>query len=143
MAPKVYRMSGSKEEVARVREALNSVIDLSDLSRREIERRLARQGSGMDLNRLLGGRFELKLFQVLDVLGVLDIHPLEFFRLVFKEPEKRNPLLERMQALFASVRPPAAARPPGGRPAEKDLEELRRRVDQLAQWVEQLRARSI
>jgi len=124
-----------------VREALNSVIDLSDLSRREIERRLGRQGSGMDLNRLLGGRFELKLFQVLDVLGVLDIHPLEFFRLVFKEPEKRNPLLERMQALFASVRPPAVARPPGGGPAGKDLEELRRRVDQLAQLVEQLRAR--
>jgi hypothetical protein len=136
-------MGGSKEEVARVREALNSVIDLSDLSRREIERRLARQGSGMDLNRLLGGRFELRLFQLLDVLGVLDIHPLEFFRLVFKEPEKRNPLLERMQALFASVKPPAAARPPGGRPGERDLEELRRRVDQLAQLVEQLRARSI
>ena len=136
-------MGGSKEEVARVREALNSVIDLSDLSRREIERRLARQGSGMDLNRLLGGRFELKLFQILDVLGVLDIHPLEFFRLVFKEPEKRNPLLERMQALFASVRPPAAERLPSGRPAERDLEELRRRVDQLAQLVEQLRARSI
>jgi hypothetical protein len=136
-------MGGSKEEVARVRETLNSVIDLSDLSRREIERRLARQGAGLDLNRLLGGKFELKLFQVLDVLGVLDIHPLEFFRLVFKEPEKRNPLLERMQALFASVRPAAAARPPGGRREEKDLEELRRRVDQLAQLVEQLRARSI
>jgi hypothetical protein len=134
-------MGGSQADVARVREALSSIIDLSDLSRREIERRLARQGSGMDLNRLLGGKFELKLFQVLDVLRVLDIHPLEFFRLIFKEPEQRNPLIERMQALFASVRPPAAARPPSGRPGEKDLEELHRRVDQLAQLVEQLKAR--
>jgi hypothetical protein len=135
-------MGGSKAEVARAREALSSLIDLSDLSRREIERRLAREGRGMDLNRLLSGKFELKLHQVLDVIRVLDIHPLEFFRLIFKEPERRNPLLERMQALFASVKSPAAARPPGGRPGEKELEEVRRRVDQLAQLVEQLRARS-
>jgi len=135
-------MGGSKAEVARVREALSSLIDLSDLSRREIERRLAGQGSGVDLNRLLTGKFELKLFQLFDVLQVLDIQPLEFFRLILKEPEQRNPLIERMQALFASVRPSAAARLPGNRPAEKDLEELRHRVDQLAQLVEQLRARS-
>jgi hypothetical protein len=134
-------MGGSKADVARVRDALSSIIDLSELSRREIERRLARQGIGVDLNRLLGGKFELKLFQVLDVLRVLDIHPVEFFRLIFKEPEQRNPLIEGMQALFASVRPPAAPRPPSGRPGEKDLEELRRRVDQLAQLVEQLKAR--
>jgi hypothetical protein len=135
-------MGGSKAEVARVREALSSLIDLSDLSRREIERRLAGQGSGVDLNRLLAGKFELKLFQLIDVLQVLDIHPLEFFRLIFKEPEQRNPLLQRMQVLFASVRPAAAARPPSGRPAEKDLEELRHRLDQLAQLVEHLRAKS-
>jgi hypothetical protein len=135
-------MGGSKAEVARVREALSSLIDLSDLSRREIERRLASQGSGVDLNRLLAGKFELKLFQLLDVLQILDIHPLEFFRLIFKEPEQRNPLLERMQALFASARASAAGRPPGGRPAEKDLEEVRRRLDQLAQLVEHLRSRS-
>jgi hypothetical protein len=135
-------MGGSKADVARAREALSSLIDLSELSRREIERRLVRQGCGLDLDRLLAGKFELKLHQVLDVIRVLDIHPLEFFRLIFKEPEQRNALIEKMQALFASVRPPAAARPPSGRPAEKDLEELRRRVDQLAQLVEQLRARS-
>ena len=135
-------MGGSKAEVARVREALSSLIDLSDLSRREIERRLASQGSGVDLNRLLTGKFELKLFQLFDVLQVLDIQPLEFFRLILKEPEQRNPLIERMQALFASVRPSPAVRLPGNRPTEKDLEELRHRVDQLAQLVEQLRARS-
>lgn len=135
-------MGGSKAEVARVREALSSLIDLSDLSRREIERRLVGQGSGVDLNRLLAGKFELKLFQLLDVLQILDIHPLEFFRLIFKEAEQRNPLLERMQALFGPARPSAAARLPSTRPAEKDLEELRHRVDQLAQLVEQLTARS-
>ncbi|HEY6323015.1 MAG TPA: hypothetical protein VJA16_15805 [Thermoanaerobaculia bacterium] len=104
-----------------MREALSSLIDLSDLSRREIERRLAGQGSGVDLNRLLAGKFELKLFQLLDVLQVLDIHPLEFFRLIFKDPEKRNPLLERMQALFASLRLPAAERLPSGRPAYTEV----------------------
>jgi len=135
-------MGGSNTDVSRAREALSSIIDLSELSRREIERRLAREGCGLDLNRLLGGKFELKLHQVLDVIRVLDIHPLEFFRLVFKEPERRNPLLEKMQTLFAAVKPVTAAQPAGGRPAERDLEELRRRVDQLAQLVEQLRAGS-
>ncbi|HLX09428.1 MAG TPA: hypothetical protein VKY89_16365 [Thermoanaerobaculia bacterium] len=135
-------MGVSNADVSRAREALSSLIDLSELSRREIERRLSRQGCGLDLNRLLSGKFELRLRQILDVIRVLDIHPLEFFRLVFKEPERRNPLLEKMQTLFASVRPPAVAGPMGGRPAEKDLEELRHRVDQLAQLVEQLRARS-
>lgn len=121
-----------------MREALGSLIDLSGLSRREIERRLAEQGCGLDLNRLLGGKFALKLHQILDIIRVLDIHPLEFFRLIFREPERRSPLLERVQALFASGRPPSAARP--SRPAERDLEEVRRRLAEVTRLVEQLSA---
>jgi hypothetical protein len=131
-------MEGGKADVVRVRETLGSLVDLSGLSRREIERRLAQQGSGLDVSRLLSGKFELRLHQMLDVIRVLDIHPVEFFRLIFKEPERRSPLLERVQALFASEKTMAGAR--HLRPAEKDLDELRRRLDEMAQLIEELRA---
>jgi hypothetical protein len=130
---------GSKAEVARVRETLWRIIDVAGLSVRGIERRLASEGQGMDLNRLLTGRFQLKLYQILDVLRVLEIHPVEFFRLVFKEPAQRNPLLERMREIFGAVRPPAVA-PPANTPGpEATVEALRRRVDELARLVDQLR----
>lgn len=130
-------MGGSKADVARIREALGSLVDLSGLSRREIERRLTEPGPGFDVSRLLGGRFELKLYQMLDILRVLEVHPVEFFRLIFKEPEQRSPLLARVQALFSSGKP----LPRHPRPAEKDLAELRQRVDEMEQLIQQLRAR--
>jgi hypothetical protein len=126
--------------VERVRQGLGTLIDLSWLSRREIERRLAEQGCGLDLNRLLGGKAALKLHQVLDVLRVLDVHPWELFRLTFKEPERRSPLLERVQALFAPARPPSAV--PPCRAAEKELEELCRRLEKLEQLIAQIEVRA-
>jgi hypothetical protein len=131
-------MSGIKADVARVREALGNLVDLSGLSRREIERRLAQDGSGFDVSRLLVGRFELKLHQMLDILCVLEVHPGEFFRLMFKEPELQSPLLARLQALFASDKP-LRQRHPG--PAARDLDELRRRMDEMELLIAQLRAR--
>jgi hypothetical protein len=132
-------VNGSSEEVARVRQALSTLIDVSGLSRREIERQLAHQGCSLDLNRLLGGKSTIKLHQLLDIIRVLDVHPLELFRLLFKEPERRSPLLERVQALFTSGRPPAVSR---SRSTEKDLEEIRRRLDELTQRIEQIATRT-
>jgi hypothetical protein len=74
---------------------------------------------------------------MLDLIRVLEIHPVELFRLIFKEPERRSPLLERVQALFASERPLAGPR--HLRPAGNDLDELRRRLDEMAQLIEGLR----
>jgi len=131
----------SKAEVARVREALRSVIDVAGISHREIERRLARQGQGFDMNRMLTGRFETKLHQILDVLGVLEIHPVEFFRLVFKEPTKQSAILLRMREIFGAVRPAAAAPPPSAPRPEVTLEALNRRVEELARQLDQLAGR--
>lgn len=128
-------MVGSKKDVARVREALDDLVDLSGLSRREIERRLAQQGSGFDVSRLISGRFDLKLHQLLDILCVLEIHPVEFFRLIFKEPERRSPLLVRVRTLFAFGEP---VRQRETRPAEGDLDDLRRRLVEMENRIEQL-----
>jgi hypothetical protein len=131
----------SKAEVARARETLRRIIDVAGLSVREIERMLVSEGHGLDLNRMLAGKFELKLYQILDVLRVLQIHPTEFFRLVFKEPPTRSPLLERMREIFGAVRPPAVAprsTPSGPQPT---IEELQRSVDELGRLVNELRGR--
>jgi hypothetical protein len=130
---------GSKAEVARVREALRSIIDVAGLSYREIERTLASEGRGFDVSRMLSGRFELKLNQVLDVLLVLEIHPTEFFRLVFKEPPTRSPILERMREIFGAVRPPAVAPRSSTSEPQPTIEGLQRRVDELGRLVDELR----
>jgi hypothetical protein len=131
-------MESGEAGAARVRETLAGLVALSGLSQREIARRLARQGCGLDVSRLLGGKFELRLRQVLDVIHVLGIHPVEFFRLVFNEPEKRSPLLERVQILFAPGK--RLAGPPPLCPVTRDLGELCRRLDEMEQWIAELRA---
>jgi hypothetical protein len=75
-----------KAAAARVRQALDALVDLSGLSRREIERRLSEE------------------------------------------------------AVFAPGRLPPAPRPPGAQPAAGDLEDLRRRVDELGQELAELSA---
>jgi hypothetical protein len=131
-----------KAEAARVREALRSIIDVAGMSLREIERVLTRQGHGFDINRMLAGRFETKLYQILDVLGVLEIHPVEFFRLVFREPTKQSPILLRMREIFGAVRPAATVAPPPSAPRpEATLEALHRRVEELARQLDQLARR--
>jgi hypothetical protein len=92
--------SDSAAEVARLREALRRLIDLSPLSRREVERRLAALGGGVNLTHLLAGDCELKVRHVLDVVEVLDMHPFEFFALTLGEPRRPSELLRRIQAAF-------------------------------------------
>lgn len=128
-----------KAEAARVRQALRSIIDVADMSHREIERTLVSQGHGLDVNRMLAGRFDLKLHQLLDVLGVLEIHPVEFFRLVFREPTQQSAILQRMREIFGAVRPAAAvASAPSAPRPEPTIEALRRRVEELARQLDQL-----
>lgn len=75
------------------------------------------------------------------VSAVLEIHPVEFFRLVFKEPTKQSPILLRMQAIFGAVRPAAAAPSPSAPRPEVTLDALRRRVEELARQLDQLARR--
>src|SRR6202023_3990145 len=48
---------------------------------REIERRVG-WGGGY-ISRILKGRIELKVSTLLEILAVLEVHPVPFFRLVF------------------------------------------------------------
>ncbi|HVT16194.1 MAG TPA: hypothetical protein VHQ90_08465 [Thermoanaerobaculia bacterium] len=109
------------------------------MSRREVRRRLVEQGSGTNLAGLLSGRLDLKLRHVLDLSRVLGLEPLEFFRIVFKEPDRRSPLLQKLEGLVAPDGVQAAVHVRTRVPA-RDFEELRLRVAKLTRDVEQLKA---
>jgi len=89
-------------EIARARNALRMLISLSMMSRRQVERRLVEQNCGTDLGRLLTGRLDLKVRHVVTICRVLGLHPMEYFRFVFREPEERSPFLRQVEALLGA-----------------------------------------
>ncbi|HEV3459854.1 MAG TPA: hypothetical protein VHG32_25185 [Thermoanaerobaculia bacterium] len=126
--------------VERARKTLCELIELSGLSRREVERRLLETDAGTDLGRLLSGRLELKLRHVLDITRVIEVHPLEFVAMVCGRPRQRSPLLQRVGALFAAV--------DGGRQAARSeavadgeaLEQLGKRLAAVVRMAEEMLA---
>jgi hypothetical protein len=68
-----------------------------------VERRLKAQGHGpIDVTRILRGELDLKLWQLLAILDVLELHPLEFFRMVFGEPGEPSPFRRQLDALMGA-----------------------------------------
>lgn len=128
-------MGGSEAEVVRARETLSHLIELSGMSRREVEKRLLEQGCGTDLGRLLSGRLDLKLRHIVDICRVIGIYPLEFFHIVWKDSEQRSPLLQRLEALIPG-RVQRAAHAPEGRPPAPNLEEMLSRFSELLRQLE-------
>jgi hypothetical protein len=66
---------------------------------------------------------------------VIDIYPLEFFHIIFRDSEQRSPLLRRLEALIPG-RIQRAARAPEGRPPAPNLEDLLRRFSELLRKLE-------
>ena len=124
------------EEAAR--RTLSSLIELSGLSRREVERRLLEQQAGTDLGRLLSGRLDLKLRHIVDIVRVLELHPHEFFRMLFKEQPDRSPLLQRLDGLMGAIGPMASPPPEvqqilkALRSVDRELQTVKRQVAELA-----------
>src|ERR1700753_644656 len=93
-------MLESDASVERARAILRVLVGMSGISRREVRRRLAALGSGTDVTRLLGGTLDLKLRHIVDILDVIEVHPLEFFQMTFPPPEtpRRSPVLQMLEA---------------------------------------------
>jgi hypothetical protein len=132
------RWSGSA--VDRARELLRDLIELSGISRREVERRLLEQDCGTDLGRLLSGRLDLKLRHVLDIVRVLELDPGEFFGMVFKKSAARSPFLRRLESIIGPVDVPPRAQPAIDERTADGIAEIRGLVLDLARTVDQLKA---
>jgi transcriptional regulator with XRE-family HTH domain len=72
------------EEIRRYAKVLEAVVKLSDLSTRELERRL--ELGGGTLNRIFTGKIDLKLRHILLVLEVVGMKPERFFQLASAQP---------------------------------------------------------
>jgi hypothetical protein len=80
------------------------MIDLSMMSRREVARRMAEQGVGLDLGRVLKGRLQLRFCHVAAICQALELHPVEFCCMVFGEPKERSPLLRRLDGVLGLLK---------------------------------------
>jgi hypothetical protein len=125
-----------ERQVDRVRDTLCNLIEFSGLTRRQVERRLLRDGCGTDIGRLLKGALALKVEHVLAICQVIGIHPAELFGIVFKQPRERFPLLERITALLGIAGDDerrARPNPPPG-----SIDELCQHVQKLSDQIAQL-----
>jgi hypothetical protein len=113
-------------------------IELSGLSRREVEKRLLAAGCGTDLGRLLTGRLDLKLRHIIDICGVIELYPREFFASAFKGQGETSPLMRRLEALTRFSRLAPEARSAGALPAAADLEGMNRRLAEILERLDRL-----
>lgn len=132
----------SGEYVEQLRTALRDLVSLSNRSLREIERELAAHCCGLDVSRLLSGRFHLKMHQLLDVCRAIGVHPMELWRLAFKAPRTPSPLIERMAALVGAGTAQARLPAPGRTVEVSQLEALAGRIEALQRQVDELRRRT-
>ena len=125
-------MRAPERDVKRAREILIELIDLSGVTRREVENRLLDEEAGTDVNRVLAGKLDLKLRHILNISRVIGLDPGIFFILLLPEPEASS-LLDRIRPLLTAEHKRlrrVATRVAPGIPAE-DLDPVRRGVSAL------------
>src|ERR1700730_15117159 len=104
----------AREEARRYAQLLRQVVELSGVSERAVERRLALGGG--TLSRIFGGRIELKLSHLLAILEVVDIKPERFFQLaaVVLEGAAEESLGRQGLAALERLPGPGPPLPPAG-----------------------------
>ena len=131
-----FTMASKKtdQEVQRVLAMLRDAVRYSNLSNREVERRLGVSANSGYLSRLFAGTRELKLRQILDVLDVVGLPPANFFRAAFTEPDDAPESL-RLERILAHAHPedpkPGGAGGPEDAPValtEQQIEEMMKRT---------------
>jgi len=124
-------------EIRRYGKVLEAVVKLSDLSTRELERRLDLGGG--TLNRIFTGKIDLKLRHILLVLEIVGMKPERFFQLASARPAPGDEagsslaaeILESFQRFGYSI-----GRPPAPLPDRQiSDEELDRRIEAALERV--------
>jgi len=125
----------SDHDVVRIISMLRDAVRYSNLSNREVERRLGVSANSGYLSRLFAGTRELKLRQILDVLDTVGLPPANFFRAAFPEPDESPDVLrlERILAHAHAEQPKSGASGEAeelsaGALAEQQIEEIMKRT---------------
>ena len=93
---------GHDEAIERAREVLRIFVSLSDVSQREVRRRLVEAKCGADVSRLLRGSLDPKLRHVLDICRILGMHRGEFFAITYPRPAQASQLLLMVREVLPS-----------------------------------------
>ena len=120
------------EEVTRVLAMLRDAVRYSNLSNREVERRLGYSANSGYLSRLFAADRELKFRQIVDILEIVGLPPANFFRAVFGEPEESAEAL-RLERILQHAHPPGGVQEAEAEKApvpltEDQVEELMKRM---------------
>jgi hypothetical protein len=123
----------TEDEVKRILAMLRDAVRYSNLSNREVERRLEVSANSGYLSRLFAGDRELKLRQVLEILQVVGLPPANFFRAAFSTPDDSAESL-RLEHILAHSHPASQAAEHPAKPAEpatlteEQIEEMMKRT---------------
>ncbi len=113
----------AEAEIARLTELLKTVIRISDIPVSEIERRI--QQSAGYLSRLFSGAIGLKVRHIFEILEAIELHPSEFFHLVYPQvAEDPSPTAQKMRNLVSTLTAGVGGRPERSAVSEDQLEEL-------------------
>lgn len=93
----------NEDEVARLTNLLSAAVKFSNVTQREVERKLGL--SSGSLSRLFSGGIELKIKHILDVCQVIGFPPSRFFRAAYPHREEDTGESWRLQRLLEQLHP--------------------------------------
>jgi transcriptional regulator with XRE-family HTH domain len=133
----------NEDEVVRLTNLLSAAVKFSNITQREVERKLGL--SSGSLSRLFSGGIELKIKHILDICEVIGFSPSRFFRAAYPQRDEESGDAWRLQRLLEQLHPgkdhpdmpdkdklPAALRPadeeqeptPTANPTQADIERM-------------------
>lgn len=110
----------NEDEVVRLTNLLSAAVKFSNITQREVERKLSL--SSGSLSRLFSGGIELKIKHILDVCEVIGFPPSRFFRAAYPQRDEESGDAWRLQRLLEQLHPGKDRDPSGLRPAEEEPE---------------------
>jgi transcriptional regulator with XRE-family HTH domain len=105
----------NEDEVVRLTNLLSAAVKFSNITQREVERKLGL--SSGSLSRLFSGGIELKVKHILDVCEVIGFPPSRFFHAAYPQREAESGESWRLQRLLEQLHPAKdqdSSAPPNG-----------------------------
>lgn len=129
----------NEDEVVRLTNLLSAAVKFSNVTQREVERKLSL--SSGSLSRLFSGGIELKIKHILDICEVIGFPPSRFFRAAYPQRDEESGDAWRLQRLLEQLHPgkdhpdkdklPSALRldeeqeqEPGAGPSQAEIERM-------------------
>lgn len=121
----------NEDEVVRLTNLLSAAVKFSNITQREVERKLGL--SSGSLSRLFSGGIELKIKHILDICEVIGFSPSRFFHAAYPHREEESGESWRLQRLLEQLHPAQDAesaepepqhQPPAPGPSQAEIERM-------------------